>query len=123
MKNKSFEELREFAIREKEKLLTILDEDLLHEDFIEDLILFDQPPNTLLNLKIQNASVEFLENISELKEGKRKKGSWYSKDYVLKLKEILEKYPHRKSTIRSALKIPPTSFLRLLKEIKNSDTV
>ena len=77
MKNKSFEELREFAIREKEKLLTILEEDLLHEDFIEDLILFDQPPNTRLNLKIQNVSVEFLENISELKEGKRNKGSWY----------------------------------------------
>ena len=68
MNNKSFEELKEFAIREKEKLLTILDEDLLHENFIEDLILFDQPPNTRLNLKIQNASVEFLENISKLKE-------------------------------------------------------
>ena len=86
MKNKSFEELREFDIRKKERKITDnIWKTSLDEDFIEDLILFDQPPNTRLNLKILNASVEFLENISEFNEGKWKKGSWYLKDYLITL--------------------------------------
>ena len=102
--------------------MTILNEDLLNEDLIEDLILFDHPLTLLSDSKAPNPSAEFLENISKLQEHVRRKGSWYSKDYVLKLKDILNKYPDKKSVIRKALNIPPTSFGRLLKEIRSSDT-
>ena len=112
----------ELVVHENGKLLAILNEDLLHEEIIEDLILFDHPLTPLSNSKAPNPSAEFLENISKLQVHVRRKGSWYSKDYVLQLKLILNKYPDKKSVIRKALKILPTSFGRLLKEIRSSDT-
>ena len=73
--SKTIEELRELAVHENGKLLTILNEDLLHEDLIEDLILFDHPLTPLSDSKAPNPSAEFLENISKLQEHVRRKGS------------------------------------------------
>ena len=78
--------------------------------------------HSFIRLKGSESFIWVLENISKLQEHVRRKGSWYSKDYVLKLKEILNKCPDKKSVIRKALKIPPTSFGRLLKEIRSSDS-
>ena len=40
-------------------------------------------------------------------------------DQLSKLSKILEMYPSRQQTIRRALKIPKSSFSKLLKEIRS----
>ena len=79
-KSKTFEEIREPAIDEKEKLLTILNKDQLHKDLIEDLILFDEPPIPWSFIKEENRSIKFLEDIEKLQDYDWRKGSRYSKN-------------------------------------------
>ena len=58
------------------------------------------------------------EEITKLEQFIDKKRIWYTTNQLSKLSQILDMYPNRQQTIRAALKIPKSTFNKLLKEIK-----
>ena len=117
-KNMKISQLSLLANKEKHILLSKLQENLLHEEFMDDLILFDDPVNSPFEQKSTSLDFEFFNRLNKLECFDRKRGSWYTEEQLQELSKLLDQYPERKKMIRSALKIPQSSFCKLLKEIK-----
>ena len=116
-KNMKISQLRQLATQEEQTLISQLQEYLLHEDFNDDLILFDEPASSPSEKKRTSLDFELFKQLNKLECFHRKRGSWYTEEQLQELSKLLNQYPDRKNTIRSALKIPRASFSKLLREI------
>ena len=85
---------------------------------MNDLILFDDQPKSSSSSESVSPEFRLFEEITKLEQFIDKKRSWYTTNQLSKLSQILDMYPNRQQTIRAALKIPKSTFNKLLKEIK-----
>ena len=86
---------------------------------MEDLIIFDEQPKPSSFPETVSSEFALFEEITKHEQFIHKKRSWYTIDQLSNLSQNLEMYQRRQQTIRTALKIPKSSFSKLLKEIKS----
>ena len=108
----------QLTIKEESNLMTHMNENWLHENLMNDLILFDDQPKSSSSSESVSPEFRLFEEITKLEQFIDKKRSWYTTNQLSKLSQILDMYPNRQQTIRAALKIPKSTFNKLLKEIK-----
>ena len=114
----SLQEIKELAVNEKSNLFAIIDENHIQQNFIEDLIIFDEQSRSLMPTEFGSETYKAFKEINDLKSFERKKRSWYTKENLIELKTILIKYPHFNSIIRKRLKIPIGTWGKLKKEVE-----
>ena len=118
------DKLAEKAILEVNHLRNQTNKYFLHENLKEDLIIFDEQPKPSSFPESVSSEFVLFEEIVELEKFIYIKRSRYTKDQLSKLSlsklaQILEMYPSRQQTIRTALKIPKLFLSKLLKEIRS----
>ena len=102
--------LAEKAIEEKNHLRNQMNDDCLHEDLMEDLIIFDEQPRPSSFPESVTSEFALIEEITELQQFIHKKRSQYTMDKLSKLYQKFEMYLSRQQTIRTALKISKSSL-------------
>ena len=117
----AIKDLKELAKNEKSNLFSIIEEDRIHHDLMEDLIIFEEQNKDPLPVGFKSESYKMFKEINNLQSFRRKKRSRYSNEYLSELKTILSSYPESQQTIRRCLKIPIGTWYRLKKEMKMID--
>ena len=79
--------------------------------------------NQLFGFKLESADLKYnlFLDLQRLGSYNRKKGMWFTEEYWNRLKLLLIKYPNEHHTIMKSLRLPKSSFYRLMKEFKNDD--
>ena len=65
---------------------------------------------------------QILQNINEIDNIERRKGSWFSTEYIENFRNLLAKYPDDHQTVIRALKISKLSYYRLMHKLNSQET-
>ena len=79
--------------------------------------------NQLFGFKLESADLKYnlFLDLQRLGSYNRKKGMWFTEEYWSRLKLLMIKYPNEHHKIMKSLRLPKSSFYRLIKEFKNDD--
>ena len=121
-KHTTLQEIKELADSEKLSLFETIDENHIHNNFIEDLIIFEEQSHNQLPTEFGSETYKVFKEINNLKSFGRKKRSWYTKENLVELKTILLKYPHFHKIIRKRLNIPIGTWNKLKREVEMLST-
>ena len=66
--------------------------------------------------------IQILQDINEIDNIERRKGSWFSTEYRENVRNLLIKYPDDHQTIIRALKISKSSYYRLMHKSNSQET-
>ena len=103
--------------RSIEDLLARINEENIDNDFIQDLIIFNEEKRKDPNEPLISKEYEFLKDIHSTSLPSRKIGARFSNEQLLEMKMLISKHQADELLIRKALKIPPSTFSRLKRKI------
>ena len=103
--------------RSVEDLLTRINEENIDNDFIQDLIIFDEEKRKDTKEPLISKKYELFKDIHFTSRPSRKMGARFSNEQLLEMKMLISKHQADELLIRKALKIPPSTFSRLKSKI------
>ena len=118
----TLQENKELDDNEKLSLFVTIDENHIHNNFIDDLIIFEEQNHNRLLTEFGSETYKIFKEINNLKSFSRKKRSWYAKENLDELKTILLKYHHYHKIIRKRLNIPIGTWSKLKREAEMLST-
>ena len=71
---------------------------------------------------LKSLYIQILQDINEIDNIERRKGSWFSTEYIENVRNLLTKYPDDHQTIIRALKISKSSYYRLMHKLNSQET-
>ena len=66
--------------------------------------------------------IQILQDINEIDNIERRKGSWFSTEYIKNVRNLLTKYPDDHQIIIRVLKISKSSYYRLMHKLNSQET-
>ena len=111
----SLKQIQNYAINEIESLMANLEQQNIHSLLDKRLNLQDEWESKDIEPKLKSNESVLFTDLASLKHFPHKKGKQYSNEQISEFGDIIRKYPNNLSVIRKGLKIPSSSFQRLLK--------
>ena len=92
----------------------------LNEGLANDILLQDGHSLTISRNSIQSNDYLLISKLRNINTLEKKRGKRYKKESLSEINQICEEFPNSHNVIKKALKIPRTSFRRIIKKIKTS---
>ena len=102
-----------------------LEEDKNGDNLIDRLMQMNlgMPPRNKVSVESRKSLyIQILQDINEIDNIERRKGSWFSTEYIENVRNLLTKYPDDHQTIIRALKISKSSYYRLIHKLNPQET-
>ena len=110
-------QLEMLACKEIQILINKINEQTLNEELANDLLLRDESSPTLSKNSIKCNDYLLLSKLRNMKMLEKKRRKRYKKEYLSKIYQIYEEFPDSQNVIRKALKVPRTTFRRIIERI------
>ena len=112
----TLKQIKDYAKNEIKSLMQNLDQQNTHILFNQRVILQDEHEHFNDQEDFKSHETVLFTDLMRLKHVPHKKGRWYNIDQMHELSNIIRKHPNDLPAIRKGLKMPPSSFQRLVKE-------
>ena len=112
----TLKQIKDYAKNEIKSLMQNLDQQNMRILFNQRVRLQDEHEYFNDQEDFKSHETVLFTDLMRLKHFPHKKGKWYNIDLMHELSNIIRKHPNDLSTIRKGLKIPSSSFQRLVKE-------
>ena len=112
----TLKQIKDYAKSEIKSLIQNLDQQNMHILFNQRFRLQDEHEYFNDQEDFKSHDTVLFTDLMRLKHFPHKKGKWYNIDQIYELSDIIRRHPNDLPAIRKGLKIPSSSFQRLVKE-------